>query len=82
MTAAGFDCPEGTRLIIQRPDGYFTALIQGNVITRMVIEPGFTPEWGLGVPDKIIGASVFLDCKIDQDENGNLWKVALGKYED
>lgn len=85
MATSGFDCPEGTRLIIQMPNGHFTALVQGKVLVNMVIEPGARGGDPGGFwwsePDKVVGASLDLHFDIDWEDD-YLYRVAAGKYED
>jgi hypothetical protein len=87
MAQAGFECPEGTRIIIQRPDGFLTALVTGTVRIKHVIEKGdiATPEnGGFGIPDRVVGASMDLHLTLteDKDRHDSLYHLELGQYED
>lgn len=71
---SGFDCPEGTRLIIQRPDGYLTMLVTGQfrVINHIAVSDGGK--------DEMVGATLHLAMQAEPDEDGTLYTIAKGTY--
>lgn len=73
-----FECPEGTRLIVQRPDGYMTAMVEGRVHLTTTVELNDENP----ALDSITGAHIetSLSCTGDPARDGSLWTVAAGEY--
>lgn len=70
----GFECPPGTRLIIQRPDGFFVAEVEGTfrIVNHIEVNPS-----GL---DEVLGATISLSMEAKPKEDGTLYRVQTGVY--